>query len=62
MDPIIRVIINRALDTLELVDRKEFDAQREALEKAMKRAQELEKEVMELGQKIERLSLSKYPE
>ena len=57
MDPIVKVFIKRVLDKLELVDRTEFDAQREVLAKAINRAKELEKEVDELSREIERLSL-----
>ncbi len=58
MDSIIRVIVKRTLDKLELVDRVEFDAQCEALDKAIKRAQELEIEMMELRKKIDQQSSS----
>jgi len=53
LDKLIKTAIKHALDKLEVVNRTEFDAQCEALSKALEHVKELEKEVAELRSKIE---------
>ena len=50
--------MKHALYKLEVVDRVEFDVQREALSKTLAHVKELEKEITELKSKIESLASS----